>query len=129
MVVDARRANILQRRPPPVRLGSATAISELDLSDAALSMGGFGGVASVHFRFAAADGDVRDAYYQYDITALGSWFTLAPVQAGRFGITRAWDDETQSFLPVSPETWVFLCMDAMCMGWSWAAFFLSLIHI
>ena len=123
MVVDARCANAMQRKPPPVFLGSPASISDLNLSDTALSLGGFGPLAQQPFSVAAADGNVRDAYYQYEIVQLGSWFTLALVVASEFNITRAWDDVSQSYVDVAGGALVYLAMDAMCMGWSWAAFF------
>ena len=74
MVIDGRQANLLQRRPPRVYLGSPSALSEVDLSDASVKLGGFGSVTEFHL--ALADADVRDAYYQFRVRDLGSWFGL-----------------------------------------------------
>ena len=113
MVVDGRQANLLQRRPPRVYLGSPNAISELDLSQASLDLGGYGSVAE--FELSLADADVRDAYYQFCVRELGSWFSLERVRAGDFDIARAWCDIRGDWVDIDPDSRVWLCVDAMCM--------------
>ena len=120
-VVDGCLANLLQRRPPRVCLDSSHAMSELDLSDASPTRGGFGGVAE--FEVSLADRDIRDAYYQFCIREVGSWFCREKVRAGDYEISRAWYDFQRRFIDVDPDSLVWLCMDAMCMGWSRAAIF------
>ena len=54
---------------------------------------------------------------------LGPWFVLEKVRGGDFDIEACWCDSKERYVPVPPEAQVFIAIDAMCMGWSWAAFF------
>ena len=121
MVFDARFANLCHRRPPGTVLGSGSAIASLDLREYALELVGFGGLAQL--QSSRADADVQDALYQYDVHELGSWFVLEKVRAGDFNIESCWCDSLERYVPVPPEAQVFIAIDAMCMGWLWAAFF------
>ena len=86
MVIDARFTNSCHRKPPRTVLGSSSAISSIDLSAYALELGGYGGVAES--QSSQSDSDVKDAFYQYDVHELGSWFCLELVDAEAFGIVR-----------------------------------------
>ena len=66
MVVDARVANALHRRPPRAVLGTAASLSELDLGfDADLPPDSDGHVVGFDFHGSAAD--VRDGFYQFSV--------------------------------------------------------------
>ena len=121
MVIDARYTNACHRRPPPTVLGSGSAIASMDLSDFVLDMGSFGGTAT--FSSHQSDSDVKDAFYQYDVHELGSWFCLELVDAEQFDITHCWCDVAMDWVRTQPGQQVWLAIDAMCMGWSWATFF------
>ena len=68
--------------------------------------------------------DVKDAFYQFDIVQLGSWFGIdEELRAGDFDVSQAWDDELQSYVQLQPDDPFYVGVDAMPMGWSWALFF------
>ena len=71
LMLDARQASRLHRRPPRVRLGSGRAMASLDLSDAALEwQTGVGGVTEVPVYGGSVD--VDDAFYNARVPELAS---------------------------------------------------------
>ena len=72
LIVDARAANLHHKPPPVTRLGSASCMASLDLSDARLRSTGFGGL--VELDPAGNEGDVGDCYYNFLLEELASWF-------------------------------------------------------
>ena len=127
MVVDARLPNLLHQSPPSVSLGSPSALSELCLDAHALEVGGWGGLTAEcfkpQFESTQSEADVRDAFYQFHLPELGSWFCLDQCRAGDVDVKEAWCDDRRDWFPVTPDTLVWVALDAMCMGWTWAMFF------
>ena len=73
---------------------------------------------------AAPAAGLRDGFYQMSVPEMAKWFAVEDaVAAGDFGISECWCDERRAMVPVSGDTPIYLCMEAMCMGWSWALCF------
>ena len=122
MVIDSRLPNLYHRRPPRASLGTAQALAELDLSESSLRMGG--GYGPLEFEMRQSSSDVKDAFYQFDIVQLGSWFGIdEELRAGDFEVSQAWDDELQAYVPLGEDDLFYIGVDAMPMGWTWALFF------
>ena len=122
MVIDSRLPNLYHRRPPRASLGTAQALAELDLSESTLRMGG--GYGPLEFEMRQSSSDVKDAFYQFDIVPLGSWFGIdEELRAGDFDVSQAWDDALQAYVPLGEDDPFYIGVDAMPMGWTWALFF------
>ena len=99
LIADGRQASACHRRPPRTRLGSPRAHAEIDLGDETLTTaGGFGSVSEIAVH--ASGADVKDSF-QFSLRPLASWFGIDElVTASDFGVTTAWDDESESMVPV-----------------------------
>ena len=63
--------------------------------------------------------DVSDAFYNFKVPSLASWLCIDEVFTDEWlGVTEVYDEESQSMVPVSPDTELFLSAEAMSMGWS-----------
>ena len=93
LIIDARPANRYHARPH-TSLGSSSALSGIDLSDACLLLtSGVGHISEIHL--CGAGSDVRDGYYQFSNHLLAEYFALQfKVKAGDFGVTEVYDPET-----------------------------------
>ena len=98
-------------------LGGPLAYTEIDLSDFCLEeLAGVGEAATVRVHSSGAD--VKDCFYNMRARAMASWFCFDyPFQAGEWGITELYDDATGRMEPVSPDTWIYPCMEVVPMGW------------
>ena len=124
MVIDCRRTNRCHLPPPKTSLGGPLGLRELDLSGLDELCEGLGFDALSPEGPGAGEADVRDAFYQFAVPELGSWFCIDErFRAGELGITRAWCDAACGYVPVTESTHIYLAFDAMCMGWSWALHF------
>ena len=125
MIADARQAGTPHHRPPHTALGSARALSHLDLSAAAAECpSGTGGTA---LDLEAAEADVDDAFYNWIVPELGSWFGLEYGFSGATLIARGfhtvWSDTAGCGVAVGPDTIYWPVFHRLCMGWSWSLFF------
>ena len=121
MVLDAREANSLHRRPPHTGLGSAGALALLDLSAQALAADGR---LPEELRLHGSGVDIMDGYYQFKVPQLGSYFGVDfPERADAFGCTKVYCEDSGLFMPVEPDRKVFFVFDGLSMGWSWALHF------
>ena len=121
LIIDARQANFCHRAPPSTRLGSPSALAELDLSDEALVglQGGLGGVAEIEVRSSSAD--VDDSFYQFAVPEVACWFGIKrKVDAYSWGARRIFDDETRRYRDVLPGELLHPVFEGMAMGWAWA---------
>ena len=102
LIIDARRANCWFKDPPKTRLSSGDSFARL---------------------FAAADltvelgqTDIQDAFYQLAMPVeLRPYFGLAPVRAGRVGVS-----VTVEGSQVSPSTLIYPRLCVLAMGWTHA---------
>ena len=114
MVVDARVANCMHRRPPHTRLGTGAAISRLRLPSE------IPGSADYH----CAALDLDDSFYQFADDNLSAWFGVEwPETAEVWGVHTAWDDELQQKVAVDDDEIVYSCFRGLAMGCTWALFF------
>ena len=123
LILDARQACELHRRPPKVQLGSGRAICHLDMADCSLGQQcGVGGIAEAPVF--AGSVDVNDAFYNFSVPELASWFTLEGGYSGddalRLGIDQIWDDDSGRQTAV--RSWKPLPAVCQCLsrGWSWS---------
>ena len=73
MVLDCRWVNEMHRRPPHIRLGSSTALGELNFSEMAQAVDGGQGAGADPF---CGTLDLQDCFYQYLCPELCSWFSI-----------------------------------------------------
>lgn len=107
LILDARPANRLFRRPPTTILGSSEAWNRLEVKEGC--------------ELFVAQEDVKDFFYRLQIDKeLGEYFSLPPVDRGRL-----WDE--LGFLPpeieeldADPQDYIYPCMRVLPMGFSWA---------
>ena len=120
LIIDAREANRLHKRPPHSWLGTVGALKRLDLSDSAIS-DACGGALPSDLSPCGASIDLWNGFYQFRNRALGSWFGLdVPRSAAYWGATCIYNEATRCEEPVGPEDVVVPCFEGMAMGWSWA---------
>ena len=53
---------------------------------------------------------------------LQEWAAYSLAERSRI-ITEVWGEDSDSFIPVAPDTPLFFVVEAFCMGWSWALYF------
>ena len=100
LIIDAREANASHRRPPKAFLGSASAISELQIDS---EVGGFAEVSLPGHALGdsaplesitidGATGDVSDAFYQFSVEHMAEWFGLDdPVEPFEIGLEGSYE--------------------------------------
>ena len=116
MVLDCRGTNRLHQSPPVTRLGSARCYGDLDLEN--LGPGEGWGI----------EADVNDAFYNFAIPELTHYFALNhPLTRAQWescGVDAAsvFDPNTRGFSKVDPDCFLYPCIEAVPMGWSWALF-------
>ena len=55
------------------------------------------------------ESDVRDAFYQFSIPELGSWFCIDECYlAGELDGSQFWDDRTSAYVPVDASTPIYV---------------------
>ena len=122
MVVDGREPSSLRRRPPHTGLGSAAAISALDLSLADSEAG-------PNFQVHGASADLRQGFYQLTWRSMASWFGFDyPEPISEFGKTAVYDENTGCEIMAPPDALVYPCCEGLAMGWSWSLHFCNLPH-
>ena len=90
LIVDAREASRFHRAPPHVALGSAAALSGLDLSDCSLQAAGFDFTASAPTLYGASV-DLQDSFYQFRHEPLGEYVGIDfYVTAATYEATEIW---------------------------------------
>ena len=100
LIVDGREASMLHRRPPSVGLGSAAAMSSIDLSDAALNQCTASGRV-VH----GASLDLQQAFYQVTWPEVVSFFGFDyPEPISEFGQTHVYDEVLRCHVEVPSDT-------------------------
>ena len=110
LICDGRAGNLLLPPPPPVRLATAGAFSELRLPDSGSLY-----VASL---------DVENAFYNFAIPEwLGEHYCLDPVPAGEVGLSMLGESA------VAPDELVFPYMSVLPMGCSWAVYWCQEAHL
>ena len=93
LVIDGREPSAFHQRPPHVELGSAGAISFLDLSDDALIADG---VDPTDVDFSINGVDLKDGFYQFVDQDLASNFGCDfPEEAVRHGCARVYDSDSR----------------------------------
>eukprot|EP00971_Amphidinium_carterae_P157506 3122585-Amphidinium_carterae.1 len=117
MVVDARCANQLHKRPPVAKLGTPSCYFDLDLS-AFGSPGGYGGVFEQSTQLHGNEADVKDCLWNFRVDALSHYFAFDFPGSRQDWISRGFDMS----LHQSEGIW-FPAMSGMPMGWSWALYF------
>ena len=121
MVIDARGPNLCHHRPPKARLGTPAALSEIDF-DWAADLAEAGGIYEIDAHYTGAD--IKDCFHQFLCPEVGSWFCLPDVfSAADLGVSETWCDEARRVVPLAPDDQVYVCIEAMPMGWSWALYF------
>ena len=124
LVVDGREASALHRRPPSVGLGSAAALSGIDLSPSAMKAAG----ARPGDPVFGASADLRQGFYQMTWLDMGSWFGFEfPEPASVFAGFPIYDEASRSFIEVSGDTLVHPVYQGLPPGWSWSLFFCNMV--
>ena len=124
MIVDAREASAMCRRPPRTALGSASAVASLDLCDEVITEAFGDEKVEIH----GASADLRQGFYQLHWKEMGSMFGFDyPTSLGSFDGARVFDEESSSYLDLPAETLVYPVFEGLPMGWSWSLHFCNLI--
>ena len=125
MVVDGREPSSFHRRPPHTGLGSAAAISTLDLSPAALDVTHPPGhPRAVH----GASADLKQGFYQLTWPEMGSWFGFDyPEPLHEFGVNQIFDETSGGMITLPGDTMVFPVFEGLAMGWSWSLHFCNMV--
>ena len=130
LVIDARVANFHHKQPPVTRLGGCSNFAEIDLEDldkrisfcdrhdSEKTGGGW-----------ANEADVADAFYQFKLPSVASWFGLDMPRPREFwqtlgvaGMETMFDDAAGCELPTEPGEICYPVINAVPMGWSWALY-------
>ena len=113
LVIDGREPSAFHQRPPHVELGSAGAISFLDLSDDAFVCDG---VDPSTLDLSISGVDLKDGFYQFVDQDLASNFGFDfPEEAHWYGCTHVYDDTSRAF-----ETVERLACTPCSAGFRWA---------
>ncbi|CAK0812480.1 unnamed protein product, partial [Prorocentrum cordatum] len=113
MVIDGREPSSMHRRPPRTELGSAAALSGLCLDSGQLCASDDG----CH----GASADLRQGFYQMQWLEIGSWFCFDfPMAIRNFDTDSVYDEVSQTYMQVEPDTIVYPCFQGLAMGWSWS---------
>ena len=121
MIVDARQANFQHRRPPVTRLGSSTVMSDLRQAPCTHEEKPNNGWAR--------EMDVSDCFYQFRLVEAAAWFGFdnplrnSEWHAAGFEFGEVYDYNLGRYRKSDPDEFLFPCVAAMSMGWSWALFF------
>eukprot|EP00971_Amphidinium_carterae_P052220 1027986-Amphidinium_carterae.2 len=115
LIVDARQANRVCRRPPHGDLGTVTALTQVwtpRRDPEEISAQGHG--ASV---------DLYNGFYQFRARSLGSLFGIDfPERAEVWGIDSVFNEETGREEPIRKDELVFAVFEGLPMGFSWSLF-------
>jgi len=118
LVLDARIANHLHRRPPYAPLATPSAFENVDLADSSL----IGDPLSCHPTGCGVD--FQDGFYQFVFDQVAPWFASDLARsAAFFGASEVYDAALDQYVAVSGDTVVVPCFRGLPMGWSWALFF------
>ena len=121
MIVDARQANFQHRRPPVTRLGSSTVMCDLRQAPCTNLEKPDNGWAR--------EMDVSDCFYQFRLVEAAAWFGFdnplknSEWHAAGFEFGEVYDYNLGRYRSSDPDEFLFPCVAAMSMGWSWALFF------
>ena len=121
LIFDCRQANQLHRRPPRTRLATAGAFTNIDLSEASLLSGldvsDEERAVREPFEGSIAGIDLMDSYYQFEFTALASFYAFdCTFSAAELGLTSVYDDLDQTWHPIEPAERVWPCLGTLGMG-------------
>ena len=115
LIIDAREANRLHKRPPHSWLGTVGAFKRLDLSDSAIS-DACGGALPSDLSPCGASIDLWNGFYQFRNRALGSWFGLdVPRSAAHWGATFVYNEATRCEETVGPR----MLLSRASRAWPW----------
>lgn len=121
MVLDCRGTNRLHQPPPVTRLGSARCYADLQIEPTSSDEreGPWGMEADV------CD---ADAFYNFSIPELTHYFAfnhpLLAAEWSQLGIEcgSVFCPEVRGWVPVDADEFIYPCVEAVPMGWSWALF-------
>ena len=120
MIIDGREASALCFRPPYTELGSAGALSMLDLSDEKFMKD----LGRPQVDLFGAGLDLCDAFYQNTARELGCLFGFDyPELASVWGVDSVYDDTLGQEVAVGPSELLFPVFEGLPMGFSWSMYF------
>ena len=127
LIVDARAANLHHKIPPVTRLGSASCMASLDLSDARLRSTGFRGLVELDPAATRATSETA-TMYNFLLEELASWFgvpiafKVQELQEYGFVVDSIFDHELGAKRPVYAQDTVYFVFSGASMGWSWGLY-------
>ena len=108
LVIDGKEPSALHRRPPYTPLGSAAAISAVDMSSTTVSRASSLSNAPDSESFFGANADLRQGFYQLTWIEMCEWFGFdCPEEAHVYGATYSYCCRKRLWGPLDPNTRVY----------------------